>query len=137
MIKELIIPVVLSAVNPQVECLTEAIYFEGRSESFIGQLAIANVILNRVKSKKYPNNVCGVVHEKNQFSYYWDGKPEIMNDSLAIEVAYKVASISLVGASVDTINGATHYHATYVKPSWSYKLQYLSQIGLHKFYKED
>jgi spore germination cell wall hydrolase CwlJ-like protein len=128
------------------ECLVEAIYHEARSEPFIGQLAVANVILERVNLAHFPNSVCEVVHAghrwkghiiKNRcaFSYFCDGKKEwySMNKE-AIDIAYDVASLAMQGVMVFSTLGATHYHASYVVPSWSNHLERLEQIGTHIFY---
>ena len=137
MLKELLLPLTLLASDPQLACLTEAIYFEGRSEPLPGQMAIANVVLNRVKSTKYPDNVCGVVHERHQFSYFWDGKPETIHNEAAYKIATNIASLAISGATITRLRGATHYHATYVNPEWSARLDYTTQIGKHKFYREN
>jgi len=113
------------------DCMAEAIYFEGRSEPVIGQLAIANVILNRVTV-----SVCATVHDRCQFSYWCDGKLEDMSDITAKAVAYSVSRLALDGATVRQVEGATHYHANYVNPKWSKELLFLNQIGLHLFYTE-
>tara|TARA_R110000744_G_scaffold4402_1_gene15933 strand:- start:483 stop:923 length:441 start_codon:yes stop_codon:yes gene_type:complete len=118
-------------IQTDEDCLAEAVYFEGRSEPFIGQLAIANVALTRTTK-----SVCATVHDRCQFSYWCDGKHEIMNDTKAKETSYTVARLALDGAVVGEVEGATHYHATYVNPHWSSELLYLGQIGKHLFYLE-
>ena len=118
-------------IQTDVDCIAEAIYFEGRSEHVFGQLAIANVILNRVTV-----SVCDTVHDRCQFSYWCDGKTEDMTDIEAKNVAYSVGRLALDGATVGQVEGATHYHANYVNPSWSAELAFLNQIGLHLFYIE-
>jgi N-acetylmuramoyl-L-alanine amidase len=107
-------------------CLVEAIYHEARSEPLMGMIAVANTILNRVYSKRYPNTICSVVHQgkyweghpvknKCQFSYWCDGKPEMFNDMASLKKSIGVAEMSLMGVVMrDTLN-STHYHATYVK----------------------
>ena len=128
-------------------CLVEAIYHEARSEPLMGMIAVANTILNRVYSKRYPNTICGVVHQgkyweghpvknKCQFSYWCDGKPEMFNDMVSLKKSIAVAEMSLMGVVMrDTLN-STHYHATYVKPDWSKKRRFirLDKIGKHIFY---
>ena len=128
------------------KCLVEAIYHEARSEPFIGQLAVANVILERVNLAHFPNSICEVVHAghrwkgniiKNRcaFSYFCDGKKEWYSmDKKAIDIAYNVASLAMQGVMVFSTLGATHYHASYVAPSWSNHLERLEQIGTHIFY---
>jgi len=128
-----LLPVTANATQSDTDCLAEAIYFEGRGESFIGQLAIGGVVLNRTT-----DSVCQTVHHKNcQFSYWCDGKPERMSDRKALEVAYGAARLVLDGAVVARLETATHYHATYVNPRWSKELTYLDQIGKHIFYREE
>ena len=119
-------------VQTDQDCLAEAIYYEGRSEPFIGQLAIANVALTRTTK-----SVCATVHDRCQFSYWCDGKHEIMLDAKAKEHSYMVAKLAMDGAVVGETEGATHYHATYVNPYWAGKLFYLGRIGKHLFYIED
>jgi spore germination cell wall hydrolase CwlJ-like protein len=128
------------------KCLVEAIYHEARSEPFIGQLAVANVILERVNLAHFPNSICEVVHAGHRwkgniirnrcaFSYFCDGKKEWYSmDKKAIDIAYDVASLAMQGVMVFSTLGATHYHASYVAPSWSNHLERLEQIGTHIFY---
>tara|TARA_B110000211_G_C13666906_1_gene372774 strand:- start:107 stop:553 length:447 start_codon:yes stop_codon:yes gene_type:complete len=120
-----------NAAQTDEDCMAEAIYFEGRSEPIIGQLAIANVILNRITV-----SVCDTVHDRCQFSYWCDGKLEDMTDIEAKNVAYSVGRLALDGATVGQVEGATHYHANYVNPKWSKDLLFLNQIGVHLFYSE-
>ena len=129
----------------EVECLTEAIYFEARGESFIGQLAVANVILERVRDSRFPPTVCEDVHDgrywegnpiRNRcaFSYWCDGKPEIMKDKQALKVAVSVAKMAIDNVVYEEIQGATFYHASYVNPYWVNKLEFITRIGKHLFY---
>ena len=76
-------------------CLAMAIYFESRSEDLVGQYLVANTILNRVASKRFPNSVCGVVTQPKQFSFYWDGLPEKVTDKRSWNVAESIAEYSL------------------------------------------
>ena len=132
----------------ELSCLAEAVYFEARSEPFTAQLAVANVVLERVYSDRYPDNVCDVVHQakkwkgkpirnKCQFSYWCDGKPEVMRDETAKQWAYNVAESTLQGIFYDTTSGATHYHADYVVPDWSKNSMFTKtvQINAHIFYR--
>ncbi len=127
--------------GPQWKCLTEAVYFEARSESLRGQVAVAEVILNRVDSRKYPNSVCKVVKQgaskKNacQFSYNCDGKKEVMSERGARERAGKIARALMDGRERILTGGATHYHATYVKPGWAKRLVKTAEIDTHVFYR--
>ena len=131
--------------NP-TNCMAEAIYFEARGEEFIGKLAVGIVVLNRVKSKEYPNHVCGVVHEgkynsnnvpirhRCSFSYWGDGKKEIITDMQAWIDSLAVAQMVFSGLTIYSVSTATHYHATYVNPFWAKDAKFLDQIGKHKFY---
>lgn len=134
-------------LNKEELCLVQAIYFEARGESFIGQLAVGSVILQRLKSKSFPNTICGVVQSgkywkgnpiKNKcaFSYWCDGKTEKMYNYNAYDEAVNAANLVLGGASISLLNEATHYHAFYVQPSWSTKMKRITRIGKHLFYKE-
>jgi spore germination cell wall hydrolase CwlJ-like protein len=124
-------------------CLARAIYFEARSESELGQLAVAKVILNRVKNSAYPNSICDVVyqgaHRKNscQFSFACDGQSDQPRNGSAWNQARRVAKRALNGASdVRVISTATHYHADYVSPKWSGAMKRLIKIGKHIFYHD-
>lgn len=128
----------------EVTCLADAIYFEARGEPETGQEAVAQVILNRAASGHYPKSVCGVVYQnKNrrnacQFSFACDGKPEVKSEKKAWIKAERIAQKMASGEKqVATLQTATHYHATYVKPRWASKMQKLSTIGSHIFYRED
>lgn len=123
-------------------CLATAVYFEARGEAYRGQVAVAQVVLNRTKDHRYPDTICGVVfqnqHRKNacQFSFACDGIPEVVNErkpwEQAEDIATKVASGELY---LTEVGDATHYHATYVRPAWAPRMEKVTQIGLHVFYK--
>lgn len=131
----------------QVECLIEAIYFEARSESFDGQLAVANVILNRVNNEKFPRTICGVVHHGHvnkrgipvrgrcAFSYWCDGKPEHMVNTTAYRSAAEAATLALEGFVIKGLDRATYYHAYYVKPDWAVNKKFIRKLGTHLFYE--
>tara|TARA_R110000765_G_scaffold104372_1_gene194149 strand:+ start:258 stop:749 length:492 start_codon:yes stop_codon:yes gene_type:complete len=134
-------------LNEEELCLVQAIYFEARGESFIGQLAVGSVILQRLESKSFPNTICGVVQSgkywkgnpvKNKcaFSYWCDGKTEKMYNYNSYDEAVNAANLVLSGASISLLNKATHYHAFYVKPNWSTKMKKVIRIGKHLFYRE-
>ena len=126
-------------------CLTEAIYFEARSESYIGQLAIANVILERVRQEMFPDTICDVVHQWDgypyrhacSFSYYGDGKKEIMYEKSALIIAMEIATLALEGALVEDIWGATHYHTRYTEPYWINEMFRIGIIDDHIFYERN
>lgn len=122
-------------------CLARAVYFEARSESDMGQLAVAKVILNRVKSPKFPKSICGVVYQGSgtrnscQFSFACDGQPDDVKQPGAWDQAKKIAQRAIAGdPAVAMMGGATNYHADYVKPKWSKNMRRLTKIGHHIFY---
>jgi spore germination cell wall hydrolase CwlJ-like protein len=124
-------------------CLADAIYFEARGESETGQEAVAQVILNRAASGHFPPSLCGVVyqnqHRRNacQFSFACDGKPETKREAKAWKRAKAIARAMASGEKqVANLETATHYHAKYVNPRWARKMQKLSTIGAHIFYRE-
>lgn len=134
----------------EVKCLADNIYFEGRSETTAGQIAIGAVTLNRVKQKTFPNTICGVVKQtryrhangqpvknKCQFSWYCDGKPDNPTERKAYIKATKIAEMLLTENNiVDPTNGADHYHADYVKPPvWTSKMVQVAVVDSHIFYK--
>ncbi|WP_354038661.1 cell wall hydrolase [Devosia sp. UYZn731] len=133
---------VMTADAKQLWCLSTAIYFEARGESYRGQVAVAQVVLNRVKDHRYPNTICGVVYQNQtrrnscQFSFACDGIPERIDDqkswAQAEEIAGKVTSGELY---LTEVADATHYHASYVRPAWAPRMTKVTQIGLHIFYK--
>jgi hypothetical protein len=128
----------------QQNCLTTAVYFEARSESTLGQLAVATVILNRVKSSK--SSICGVVYRGSshfnacQFSFACDGKPDVVDDPTAWWEAAKISKLAVgndtktYSVVLDNLATATNYHADYVDPRWSKSLNRLAKIGRHIFY---
>ncbi|MEM6488072.1 MAG: cell wall hydrolase [Pseudomonadota bacterium] len=122
-------------------CLAEGVYFEARGESIPGQIAVAEVILNRVDSRRYPGSICGVLdqgaHRLNacQFSYNCDGRAETIHEPRAFALAGKIAWIMMQGRPRTLTGHATHYHATHVSPRWARKLTRTAQIGDHVFYR--
>lgn len=123
------------------KCLSEALYFEARGETVKGQFAVAEVILNRVRSARFPDNVCGVINQGTgrkyqcQFTYTCDGNPETIREPRAFERVGKVARAVLDGRARDLTNGATHYHTTAVRPRWSRVYTRTASIGVHIFYR--
>jgi Cell Wall Hydrolase len=127
----------------QESCLARAVYFEARSETELGQLAVARVILNRVRDANYPNTVCKVVYQGSdkarscQFSFACDGAPDTPKAGDAWTEAKNVARRAMSTTNqVQIISTATHYHADYVKPRWSDSLKRLIKIGHHIFYAD-
>jgi len=123
------------------QCLSEALYFEARGEALKGQIAVAEVILNRVDSKKFPSSVCGVIRQGTgrkhacQFSYTCDGLPEHIREPAAYERVGKVARMMLDGAPRGLSGGALFYHTTAVNPRWARVFQRTTRLGVHLFYK--
>ena len=124
-----------------LHCLAMNIYHEARSESRTGQVAVASVTLNRVKSKTFPNSVCGVVKQGNpkrkrcQFSWWCDGKKDDPTDKEAWNKAVKIGRFSLLGITSDPTKGALYYHANHVRPSWTRTFKRTARIGDHSFYR--
>ena len=128
--------------DKELWCLATAVYFEARGESYRGQVAVAQVVLNRVKDRRYPNTICGVVFQNQsrrnscQFSFACDGIPEVINDSKSWAQAEDIAQRFTSGELYLTeVADATHYHATYVSPAWAPRMTKVTQVGLHVFYK--
>jgi len=127
-------------MGPELVCLAMAVYFEARSEPLIGQVAVAEVVSNRVESPRYPDTPCEVVTQgglsrnRCQFSYWCDGKPEIISDAAAWRRAKVAVTLALNGAIDTGIGDATHYHASYVKPYWQTAFKHVGTIGWHEFY---
>ena len=119
----------------EMECLANAVYFEARSEPIEGQLAVAEVVLNRASSGRYPTDLCAVITQKAQFSFIQRGRfPRADRDSQAWKKAVAISRIArqkLAGSLPSTV---LWYHATYVSPSWGKRLTRQTQIGLHIFY---
>ena len=131
-------------------CLALNTYHEAKNQSMVGQIAVAEVVMNRVADRRYPNTVCEVVKQgpkykgsdvpvrhKCQFSWFCDGKSdEPKKDSKEWRMAQEYARIVLSGRIVlDVTEGATHYHATYVKPSWAKTKTRTTRIESHIFYR--
>lgn len=125
----------------QWQCLAEAVYFESRGEPVKGQFGVAEVILNRVDSAKFPDTVCGVVnqgaHRRNacQFSFACDGQPEVIRNNAAYRRAGKIARLLLDGAPREVTDGATYFHTRWVHPRWSRQFHHTTTIGAHIFYR--
>ncbi len=123
-------------------CLATGIYFEARGEPIDGQVAVAQVILNRVRNVHYPNTICGVVYQNRhwrnrcQFSFACDGYRDRIRDKGAWETAKQIADDVITGEQyVPGVGTATHYHATYVRPRWARFLLRMQRVGRHIFYR--
>jgi spore germination cell wall hydrolase CwlJ-like protein len=124
-------------------CLARAVYFEARSETELGQLAVAKVILNRVKDPAYPKSICGVVYQGSgsrnscQFSFACDGLPDDVKQPGAWAHSKYIAQKAIAGdESMRAIGSATNYHADYVNPRWARNMKRLIKIGHHIFYSD-
>lgn len=136
-----------------IDCLAQNIYFEARGEDVEGRLAVAFVTLNRVKSDRFPNTICGVVKQakyskwwkekhgkdvplKNQchFSWYCDGRADTIHNEDAWVKAKALAEYVLEGHYIDNTNGALYYHAKRVDPWWKKHYTKTVTIGNHHFY---
>jgi hypothetical protein len=124
------------------KCLAEAIYFESRGEPERGQVAVAQVVMNRVFSGYYPTTVCGVVYQNAhrklacQFTFACDGIPDKVTEPNAMERAKRIARETLDGQHwLPDVGKATHYHAYWVRPHWVRTMNKLDKIGVHTFYR--
>jgi spore germination cell wall hydrolase CwlJ-like protein len=125
----------------QMRCLAEAIYFESRSEPENGQAAVAQVVLNRVRSGIFPTDVCGVVYQDRnrpfacQFSFACEGKSLRIEEPGAWAVATRISQEVVTGANFNPkVAEALNYHANYVSPFWISYLKRVDRIGAHIFY---
>ena len=131
-------------------CMAFNIYHEANNQSMLGQIAVGQVVMNRVEDSRFPDTVCEVVKQavtykgtdkpvlhKCQFSWYCDGKKDAPNyDSKSWSKALKYAVVVLGGdITLDFTDGATHYHATYVRPAWAKTKTRTTRIDRHIFYR--
>tara|TARA_R110000851_G_scaffold96526_1_gene209467 strand:+ start:4090 stop:4530 length:441 start_codon:yes stop_codon:yes gene_type:complete len=133
----LVLPLAVEAqpYAEQAKCLADNLHYEARGESLAGIRAVANVVLNRVKSKRWPNTICKVVYQYKQFS--WANKQQARHP---LNVAYtqhvqNVVSRAIAGKLKDNTRGATHYHTLAVRPGWRKRLVRIKTIGFHVFYR--
>ncbi|MBN8981333.1 MAG: cell wall hydrolase [Rhizobiales bacterium] len=124
------------------KCLTEAIYFEARGEAVRGQMAVAQVVVNRAFSGYYPNTVCGVVYQNSnrhlacQFTFACDGIRDVVKEPDMWERAKKIAQATLDGRIwLPEVGKSTHYHAYWVRPSWVNEMKKMYKFGVHTFYR--
>jgi spore germination cell wall hydrolase CwlJ-like protein len=128
----------------ELECLALNIYFETHAASLIDAMSVSDVVLNRVNSKRYPDTVCDVVHDGYkkgkktcQFSWYCDGKTDVPMDNDSWEKSRKHArDIYVHSAYRGVTEGATHYHAHYMRAYWAPSLNRIARMGQHIFYRE-
>ena len=128
--------------DKQMSCLAEALYFEARGEPIKGQLAVGEVILNRVEDTRYPSSICKVVNQGTgrrfacQFTYTCDGRLETVHERKPYEIALKIAKILLTTHDRKLTRGSTHYHSNYVDPKGSKKFERVAKFGRHIFYRQ-
>ena len=123
-----------TVTGAEMECLAGAIYFESKGESLAGQLAVAEVVLNRKNSPRFPNTICGVVYQKSKFSFVRGGKmPRIDKGSKHWRNAVAIAHIAMNDSWSSPVDGSLFFHATYVSPGW--RLTRTGTIGNHVFYR--
>lgn len=120
-------------------CMAQNIYFEARNESLKGQIAVALVTLERVQDPRYPSDVCDVVYDNKQFSWYWDGLPDRPKNMKVYEEIVLIvdAVMDAETALYDFTYDSTHYHADYVEPYWKDYMILKAKIDTHIFYREE
>lgn len=117
----------------QVDCLARNIYHESRGEPFLGQVAVAQVTLNRAKHRLWPSNLCAVVYQRAQFSWTLTQRKQV-RDTKAWRESMIIARAVLLGTLHIPNFHATHFHTKQVKPQWRHNLQVVATIGNHIFY---
>lgn len=122
-----------------LDCMTDAVYFEARGESKRGQQAVATVVMNRVRNPHFPKTVCGVVFQRAaggcQFSFACDGSMRHGREQNAWDEARRVAARALSGYLLRDVGSATHFHTVDVSPDWGPQMLKVAQVGLHIFYR--
>ena len=128
-------------IDSELMCMAQAVYYESAREPLEGQLAVAEVISNRMKDHRYPDTACGVVFQGAtrttgcQFTFTCDGALQVKPKGENWERAKRIAAHTLMSLNEERTGGATHYHATYVDPIWNSGLIQTSKVGLHIFYR--
>jgi spore germination cell wall hydrolase CwlJ-like protein len=124
------------------KCLAEAVYFEARGEAVRGQIAVAQVVMNRTFSGFYPNTVCGVVYQNKhrhyacQFTFACDNVADVVREPDMWDRAKKIAKAMLDGQLwLPEVGKSTHYHAYWVHPSWVSEMKKMYKFGVHTFYR--
>ena len=156
MIKEIsFIAMIMGVTQEEVTCLSMNMYHEARNQGVAGQLAVTNVVMNRVADERYPNTICEVIKQgptrpswkgtgelipirnKCQFSWWCDGKSDKPSDVITYEQLFDLATSILLGEKdyPDITDGATHYHADYVNPAWAETKTKTVEIEDHIFYR--
>lgn len=125
--------------DAQFQCLAQTIYHEARGESVQGQVAVAEVVLNRLEDPRFPKTICGVVGQGGRggcaFSWTCDGRSDAAGDRESWDQAAKIARAMIDGAPRRLTDGATFFHTRGVRPTWTRSYQRTAQIGAHTFYR--
>jgi spore germination cell wall hydrolase CwlJ-like protein len=123
-----------AALDAETRCLATAVFYEARSESLAGQLAVAHVVIGRAKSGRFPTSLCGVVTQPGQFSFVRGGRlPDVASNGQQWRTASAIAEIALQNSWENPAQGALFFHAARVSPSWN-KAR-VTRIGGHIFYR--
>ena len=123
-------------LSEEMRCLAGAVYFESRGEPLAGQLAVAQVVINRAESTSFPSSYCGVVYQRAQFSFVRGGSmPSVKTGSEAWIRAKAIARIAHQGLWDSEAEDSLYFHATYVKPRWASRKTRRAAINTHIFYR--
>jgi spore germination cell wall hydrolase CwlJ-like protein len=123
-----------ASLSRELECLASAVYFEARSETLAGQLAVGRVIVTRAASGRFPSSYCGVVYQPSQFSFvHANAMPVVKRDNPKWQQAVKIALIADSGAWKSPVEGAMFFHAAHIAPSWG-KTR-MARVDNHVFYR--
>lgn len=123
-------------LTDELQCLAGTIYFEARSESLAGQLAVAQVVINRAQSSRFPSSYCGVVYQRAQFSFVRGGRmPAIKTGTIAWRRAKAIAYIAHHAQWPSEARDSLYFHAVHVRPRWSRSKAPRTQIDSHIFYR--
>lgn len=129
-------------------CLALNAYFEARNDTLEGKIAVSQVVMNRAESGRYPDTICGVVRHSYypglhmcQFSWYCDGKRDepLLQHRIEADAweESKLAARMVINGEFGEYSQATHYHSIHVDPEWANRLEFIGQVGLHRFYLDD
>ena len=122
------------SLDSEMQCLASTVYFESKGESLTGQLAVARVVINRVRSGRFPDSICGVVHQPSQFSFVRGGRmPDVNMSSRSWRRAVAIAQIAMADAWDSKVEGALYFHARRVSPGWN-RVR-MASIDNHVFYR--
>jgi hypothetical protein len=132
-LRALVDATVTSDLSNDERCLATAVYYEAKGEPLTGQLAVAQVILNRVKSGRFAQSICGVVYQPRQFSFA-NGARSVAPQNAQWQVAAAIAKVAIARNWQEVAPAALYFHADYVAPGWG-KGRRIAQVGNHIFYR--